>query len=294
MDRPSNSFGLPGWLSALCRERLGGGLVAFAMGFVLPIVLVGCDAASKDSPTPAVEVSDPATACRNMRGRYIPDAGAGRTVGEAPAVVTVELPGAHWCEVPDGPYASKFYHFAYIVALRSAGRPPTPSEYAHTFFLVAAALGPSVIPPENLRDLGGLHAALQADLRAGLTTDARPDGAPGLLVWEHGPGFRTVHGEVGAPLPGSNCVPTRIVYEARDNPRFPAGTVLRITSVARYCLAPSDSATPAFALLRGSERRLAHDPEADARSAEWSAILERFFASVRYGPAPPGGPTLLN
>jgi hypothetical protein len=271
--------------------RRRGCAVALAVAIVLHPALPGRATTAQDDAPPPLVPRDPALACRDMRGDYIAQGDAQRSFGDPAGGVSVVLPGADWCEVRDGPNAARFFRFSHILALRDARRGPTLSEYAHTFFLVAAGLGPSVIPPEALQDDGELRAQLEADLRAGLApTDPAP-GAPRLLAWEHGPLFRTIHAEVGATLPETNCVPTRVVYEAHGNPRFPSGTVLRVTSLARYCLPPSGSTTPAFAILRSSERRIADDPQADARTAEWEALAERFFASLRFIAPMPGGGT---
>jgi hypothetical protein len=271
--------------------RRRGHAVALAVAIVLHPVLPGGATTARDDAPPPLVPRDPALTCREMGGAYIAQADARRSFGDPAGGVSVVLPGAEWCEVRDGPYAARFSRFSNIVALRDAGRGPTPSEYAHTFFLVAAGFGPAIVPPAALQDDGELRAQLEADLRAGLAPEDPAPGAPRLLAWDHGPLFRTIHAEVGATLPETNCVPTRVVYEARGNPRFPTGTVLRVTSLARYCLPPVGSATPAFAILRASERRIADDPQADPRSAEWEALAERFFASMRFVAPMPGGDT---
>jgi hypothetical protein len=261
------------------------------MGMFLQLGLAGCDTWGQESPAPVFQPRDPATACRGLRGDYIAQADARRSFGDASGAVSVVLPGAHWCEVAEPPYGARFYRFSNLVALRNAQRPPTPSEYAHSFFLVVGGFGPSVIPAAALQDRGELRAQLEADLRAGLAAVEAGPAEPRLLMWDHGPRFRTIHGEVGATLPETNCVPTRIVYDETSNPRFPIGTVLRTTSVTRYCLAPGGSTTPVFAVLRASERRMANDPQADGRSAEWHDLVERFFASMRFGSTASDGDT---
>jgi hypothetical protein len=256
--------------------------VALAIGIAFQLGLIGRNTSAMEGQGPEFVARDPALACHDMHGNYIAQADTRRRFGDAAGGVSVVLPGAAWCEVPDGSYAARFYNFSTIVAMRDARRGPTPSEYAHTFFVVVVAFGPSVIPRAALEDRGELRAQLEADLRVGLAPVDPSPGEPRLLAWDHGPRFRTVHGEVGATPPGTNCVPTRIVYDEYGNPRFPSGTVLRVTAVARYCLPPSGSTTPVFAVLRASERRIADDPQADARSAGWDALVERFFASMHF------------
>jgi len=263
---------------------MGGAMAAIVLS-AAAMGLAACDSRAMDAMAPQGGSRERAVAnCHGMRGRYIAEADAVRRVGTA----TVMLPGPDWCERPMGPSAATFYSFAGIVAWSDAGRAPTPSEGAHSFFLAALGVGPPDITLDMARDLDGLRAALEADLRAGLAPGGPTNAGPGLLVWEHGPNFRTISAEVGATPPGSNCVPTRVVHDAYGNPRFPAGTVLRLVAHARYCLAPGDSPTAAFAVLRSSERHVADDPEAVARSDAWNLLVERFFTSLRFGPDPPG------
>jgi hypothetical protein len=218
-----------------------------------------------------------AAACRSGGGSYIAAADAVRSLGGG--AMSVTLPGADWCEFARGADGAMFLQFGHIVALRTQGRAPTPSERAQSFFLGASRPDASEAPATVPRDLRGLRAALEAEARPGAPRQ------PGTryMAWEDGARFRVVTAEVGAPLPGSPCVPARLVHEERDNPRFPPGTVLRLTWNARYCLLPAGARSPGLAVLQASERRLAEDPAADAASAARADLAERFFASFRAG-----------
>ncbi|GGJ13777.1 hypothetical protein [Neoroseomonas lacus] len=126
-----------------------------------------------------------------------------------------------------------FYHIAPVIAWSREGRMPTPSERAHTYFLVAAGADPPLSPTEAPPHIDELRAMLEVDLRDGLAGGAGSNDRPRLLGWEHGPRFRTIHAELGATPQETNCVPTQVIYEEWGNPTFPAGTTLRLTSNVR-------------------------------------------------------------
>ncbi|MBR0659517.1 hypothetical protein [Neoroseomonas oryzicola] len=260
---------------------------------VLCLGLAGCAAEETGlRPVPLAQAQqEVAERCTYMGGTFIADADAKRSVGGPSGSAEVTLPGPDWCERAEPPAGAMFLRFAPAVALRTEGRMPTASELAHTLSLAAARFGPEQVPPSTLRNLAALRAALDSDLRAGMAGEETPPGRQRLLPVEQGPQLRVIEAQVGAAENGSSCIPTRIVYEERDHPSFPAGTVLRMTSTSRYCLAPANM--PGFAVLRASERRFAQDPQADPRSVEWAALTERYFASLRFVPGTQPAPARL-
>ncbi|NMJ42028.1 hypothetical protein GWK16_12305 [Roseomonas sp. JC162] len=273
------------------RARKGLRAAAGWRRLALCLGLVGCAAEEPGlRPVPLAQAQqEVAERCTYMGGTFIADPDARRSVGGPSGSAEVTLPGPDWCERAEPPSGAMFLRFAPAVALRTEGRMPTASELAHTLSLAAARFGPEQVPPSTLRNLAALRAVLEADLRAGMAGEETPAGGLRLLPVEQGPQLRVIEAQVGTADAGTACIPARIVYEERDHPSFPAGTVLRMTSNSRYCLAPAGAA--GFAVLRASERRVAQDTEADPRSVEWAALMERYFASLRFvaGPQPAPG-----